>query len=293
MTVRRSIRDFPRKRHLGRRVRNQGDRTAKNLQLESLEPRQMLAVGPQLIGITPNDGEILLEGNVRHVAPSELTFRFDEAQLIDPETLLGGIRVLRSGFDNVFDDNGDETVDALDTNVEISNVFIGIGDAPNEVVVRFGETLPDDLYQIDVIGEGANPLANLAGEPFNDGEDFRLRFELDLGAQIVSVVPQPTSRDSGGNLIQARDQIVVYFNNDDLRDDTTAAENTDYYQLIATRDTVENTDDTVFNPISVDYDPDADSAILTFATNIDELTADAGTYRVRIGTDESINGLLI
>mgnify|MGYP000529553870 CR=1 FL=1 len=44
--------------------------------------------------------------------------------------------------------------------------------------------------------------------------EARLEFELDLAPQIVSVVPQPILRQADGSLVQERDKIVVYFNDD-------------------------------------------------------------------------------
>ncbi len=180
--------------------------------------------------------------------------------------------------------------------VVIQPGYIGVGASANEVVVRFKDPLPDDLYRVDFIGTGSSALRGVNGAAFGDktddgvdnGVDLGVDFELDLGAKILAVVPQPITRNSSDNtLSQARDQIIVYFNNDDLRDDATSAENPDFYQLILTQDTVRNTDDTVYKPISVSYDTASDRAVLTFAKPIDELGG-AGTYRLRIGTSESI-----
>ena len=258
----------------------------------------LLAVGPQLIGINPNDGDLLEEGDVRNIAPLELTFRFDNDQTIDPNSL-GGIVVTRSGGDSNFGDDND---------VAIEPGFIGIGKAPNEVIYRFAEALPDDVYRIDIFGTGLTPLSNVLGDRFDDdpftegNQDFRLEFELDLGAQIVAVVPQPVERVSGV-LEPHRNEIVVYFNDDDLLDNDTSAENPNFYQLIFTNDTLTNEDDQVIDPefFDVEYDPDTDTAVLTFQ---DPVTGDpipledlplenpptspigGRTYRLRIGTAE-------
>ncbi len=69
--------------------------------LEQLEQRQLLAVGPQLIGIQPNNSDLLVQGAVRDEAPRELVFRFDDSQVIDPQTL-SGIRLTRAGGDGSF-----------------------------------------------------------------------------------------------------------------------------------------------------------------------------------------------
>ncbi len=170
-------------------------------------------------------------------------------------------------------------------------------------MLRFKERLADDKYRLIVKGTTVDALRNTSGMALNDltndnvdnGSDFRLNFELDLGAQIVAVVPQPIQRNTNGTLTQDRNKIVVYFNNDDLfveKDGTgkptaASAENPAFYQLILTRDTVSNQDDLIFNPLSVAYDAATDRAVLTFSKNLEEL-AGPGTFRLRIGTDESI-----
>ena len=120
----------------------------RQLLLESLEARQLLAVGPRLAGIQPNNSDIFsfasVATNVRDVAPRELTVRFDETQQIDSASL-AGIRITRSGFDGVFG-NGN---DAL-----IAPGFIGVEKSPgeNEVVIRFAESL---LVVRTVVDHGA------------------------------------------------------------------------------------------------------------------------------------------
>jgi hypothetical protein len=267
-------------------ARNQGSmRTNRSLRFEAMEPRELLAVGPQLIGINPNLGEILQHGEVRHLAPQELTFRFDESQVINAATL-GGIQIVRSGFDGAFGNGND---------VAITPGYIGIGERPNEVVFRFADALPDDKYRITIVGAGATPLRNMAGEAFNNGANKTVDFELDLGARIIAVVPQPVTRGAGNVLTQARNQIEVYFNNDDLHPTALLTGQVTpnptvvdprFYQLIYTNDSATNTDDQIFLPMSVSYDPATDKAVLTFATDLAQLTSGPGTYRLRIGTDE-------
>lgn len=176
--------------------------------------------------------------------------------------------------------------------IRVQPGYLDFGDSQREVIVRFQETLPDDVYQIEVLGNGPTPLQSIDGAPFNDGQNFVMQFQLDLGAQIVSVVPQPIERTETGALIQRRDQLVVYFNNDDLNPDS--AEDPRYYQLIHTAETVINQDNVILNPVSVQYDSGADTAVLTFAQALDSLIdpvtgvlLNPGTLRLRIGTDEA------
>src|SRR5688572_205595 len=74
----------------------------RRLLLEHLEDRRLLAGGPRLTGLQPNNSDLFSftdgSANVRSEAPRQLTIRFDENQQIDP-TSLNGIRILRGGTD--------------------------------------------------------------------------------------------------------------------------------------------------------------------------------------------------
>ncbi|MCA9204437.1 MAG: hypothetical protein KDA59_15390, partial [Planctomycetales bacterium] len=184
-----------------------------------------------------------------------------------------------------------------------------MGETDNEVILRFAERLPDDLYQVEVFGIDDSSLGVVAvrGQnglpltPFVAGTNRDVfQFELDLGAQVLAVVPQPITRLANGTLSQAQNQIVVYFDDDmhattvplttgDLAQDPPVVD-VNFYQLILGRDTVRNTDDAVFSPTSVVYDPDSRTATLTFANNltdlVDPLTMNpvgASTFRLRVG----------
>ncbi|MCH2122782.1 MAG: tandem-95 repeat protein, partial [Pirellulaceae bacterium] len=194
-------------------------------------------------------------------------------------------------------DLGNHTPQVLQgaNDIVVSAGFIGYGDSENEVIFRFGEGLPDDLYRIHIFNHGDDALLNKNGETFvnldDDGEarvtPFQLDFELDLGAFVKAIVPQPVVRtlakepDENDTLVQARDQIIVYFNDDDLCTRTAPdgpcagtdepAQQAEFYQLIYTNDSVNNLDDAKFIPETVSYNPDTDSALLTFAAPLDEL----------------------
>ncbi len=218
--------------------------------------------------------------------------------------------------------------------VDIVPGFIGVNpDRQNEVILRFAESLPDDKYRIDVFGEqsvsvgpGSGerpiPLLNVSGESFDADPDtevnehFHLRFDLNLGAQIVAVVPQPIV-GSGDDATQLKNTIHVYFNDDDLWNEAVSSAdagselpsvvNPSFYRLLHTNSdynssSVTNTDDSEFIPIAVEYDPAADRAILTFHqdvnTGFDQLLIEdpnapgsmipvgPGVFRLRIGTNE-------
>lgn len=262
--------------------RRRGTLRPQNGLEDSLETRALLAA-PTLVAVRPNVGDFLDPGEVRNVAPRELTLQFNPGQQIDDsnDRLLvdSPISVTRSGRDGVFGDGND---------IPVTLGYVGLGANAEEVVVRFAENLPDDYYRITIRGGGTNPLQNTAGEVFESGtseEDGAFDFRLNLAAQVRSVVPQPITRNGDGTLTQARSQVVVYFNEDTL--DQASAEDPAFYSLYFTNDTIENTDDASFSPASVSYDSATNTAVLDFGSDIDTLGG-AGTYRLRIGTSETI-----
>lgn len=187
---------FRRSRNVARRqhsLRN-GDRYAAKV-TEVLEAKTLLTA-PEIVSITPNNGllfdlnrDAMTDGvEVRAEAPRELVFRFSPGQVIDPASLDEGIRITRSGFDESFGEAND---------VIVNPGYIGVVDsanAANDVTLRFAETLPDDIYRIEILGSGMTPLQNSMGEAFRDGGDFFVDIDFDLGAQVVSVVQQPVIR---------------------------------------------------------------------------------------------------
>ncbi len=76
---------------------------------ETLEDRKLMAVGPQLIGIQPNVGDQLQDGDVRNTNIRELNFKFNDGQVIDVSTINRGIAVTRSGGDGTFGLNSNVT----------------------------------------------------------------------------------------------------------------------------------------------------------------------------------------
>lgn len=244
--------------------------------LEKLESRQLLA-GPQLIGIQPNEGDLIVNGSELDTAPRVLTLRFDEGQQIDPATL-EGVRITRAGEDGLLGSEDD---------VQIEPGLVTLGDArPNEVVVRFSETLPDDLYKVEVFGFddsglGVTGLRNLEGEffqPSAQGQRVEVtNFDLRLGALVESVVPQPVVRQPDGSLVQNRNEIVVYFNEDPLFVEDDSASGTieiGNEEITVTADLVERSfDDTqilfrrtlVTQTPSAEHDPDARTVTVTYS----------------------------
>ena len=257
---------------------------------ENLETRALLTTTLQ--GVRPNVGEFLAPGEIRNIAPQELTLQFSLGSTITPASInTNSIQVFRSGDPNTAVVNAVPNVFNQGNEVPVTIGYVGPGNASNEVIIRFGENLRDEHYRIVVNGgTGTNKLQATVlsgGVPRPDTvSNATFDFQLDLGAQVVAVVPQPVTVNSDGTVTQQKKQIVVYFNDDDLN--AASAQNAAFYQLIHTKDTVSNLDDVVNNPTSVVYDATNNTATLTFAENLDQLPgAGPGTFRLRVGNNEA------
>ena len=296
----------------------QGRDTKRRMNHETLEKRELLAAdigvddGPRLIAVSANSGEQFdLEGsNVLPTAPTELTFRFG-GELIDAATL-AGIQFRRSGGDGSFNEGNE-----VNLNDEGQLGFIGFeqGATGNIIVARFAETLPDDQYIVEIPGyddtnAGIVGLRDIDGDlicPPNPTDEARpvqeVRFDIEVGPRVLSVVPQPVVVNADGTASPNPNQIWVYFNDDPLSDPTEgvistgsgeAVVNPQFYKLIFTNDTIETTDDPLpIVPSIVSYDPSINRAVLTFPNRLQELAPAAAnggeaTYRLRIGSGDAI-----
>ena len=123
----------------------------RNLRIEPCEERKLFAVAPQLIAVIPNEGSVIDQGEIVTIAPRELTLRFDEGQVIDASTITSkSISIVRDGDDNNINVN----------NLPVNIGFRGVGEFPNEIVIRFAENLPDDEYRVQITAG----LKNTAGD---------------------------------------------------------------------------------------------------------------------------------
>ncbi len=177
--------------------------------------------------------------------------------------------------------------------------FIGPGETPGEIVFRFAEPLPEDIYQVEVFGSGARALRGLDGEAFNDGADFATQFIVNTPAQVLAVVPQPVSQAADGRRTQQLNAIDVYFT-DDVDDSIL---NSSFYQLIYTRDTVTSNDDEVFTPDGLGATPavaripgEPSAVRLTFSSPLGARRSVAnpsvilgGSIRLRVGNNDVLD----
>ena len=89
--------DSDRSPELKAKKRRQTHKKRRQNILETLEARQLLAAdgGPQLIGIQPNTGEVIVDNSIVQSRPRVLTLRFDE----DQQIWIRKFRKIRIGID--------------------------------------------------------------------------------------------------------------------------------------------------------------------------------------------------
>ena len=207
-------------------------------------------------------------------APQQLTLRFSPGVTIDPASL-GAISVTRSGAAG----DGFAAAGAV-ADVPVVPGSIVVDDAPNgnQVILRFAETLPDDTYQI-TIGAGLRSMPTPTGQT-DTCAPTTIPLRLSLGAFVVSVVPQPVTRDPAtGLLAQSRNTLEVYFNGNDPLDQA-SAQTASFYRLVAMNAATGADLGPAVNPTNVSYDRTTGKAVLTFAAGA---IADDRLFRLEIG----------
>ena len=233
-------------------------------------------MGPQLVAIETDPTAVLTSAQLLHAAPTELDFKFDSN--IDLTTLVknnvASIQVTRGGDHTL--GNGND--------VSVAAGYLGVGEQPNQLIFRFASALPDDVYQITIVGSGSSPLKGSNGMAFNGGADFTQTFTVDTGPTVVAVVPQPITRTAGGALqSQSTNEVDVYFNTQDPLDPNSAINKT-FYELIRTSGPAPS-QNILFNPTSVSYSSSTGLAVLTFDPSVLSVAA---TYRLRIGNNDAL-----
>ncbi|MDB5339993.1 MAG: hypothetical protein JWN70_5612, partial [Planctomycetaceae bacterium] len=167
---------MPGKRSIKRRA---SDRRSIKPQVETLEERTLLAAF-SLVTVIPNQGVFLSDGQTISEAPTEVTLRFSPGESIDPTTIsASAVTITRAGLDGTLNTADDQSVPIG---------YIGPGDSANEVVVRFAQNLSDDQYQIKVLATASGGIGGISGDTIST---TTFKFNLNLGAQVDAVVPQP------------------------------------------------------------------------------------------------------
>ncbi len=232
-------------------------------------------VGPDIVSVFPDTGDSLLNSPNLNYAPNQLTLRFTEGQTIDPKSLDAIKLMYRQNEGSEWE--------------EVSMGWVGIGEQPNEVIVRPASTFLDGMYELVIKGTGDVQLMNSKGFEFRYdpekgvGDDYTLDFVMTLPLQVTAVVPMPVA-----NGAVQKDKVEVYFSAD--KTDNANYSNTQYYTLFATGDSVTSNDDYYVNPDSVALDTVIDAAghtvmraTLTFSDDINKLFGVYGAYRLKVG----------
>ncbi len=263
--------------------------TFRSLRMEPFEERLLFAIGPTLSAVIPAQGSVVANTGTLHVAPTELDLKFSSS--IDATTLINGvipaIEITETSTSPSTDIAPIVANPAVPGGFQLFSGFFGIGSESDEVAIRFPQALTSGTYQINITSalKGTNGGAYSGTSTFN--------FTLDLGAQIVSVVPQPVTRTSGGQLSQATNEVDVYFDTTDPLN-VASAQNPAFYELIRTAGTATPADDTIIHPTSISYSSTttatlaAGEAKLFFGTLANSQLNTAGAYRLRIGDSEPL-----
>ena len=190
---------------------------------------------PILLAVIPNTGTALQPNQVLTTAPTQLTLKFNQNEVIDAATATTSNITLK--YTPAAGTVTDGTVN-LGTPPSLIS-YIGVDDtAANEIDVRFSQTLLSGTYTIN-IGAGLMGADSSGVEkPFQPTSSLNtvpgsLSFNLSPGSLVTSVVPQPVSRTSTGTLQQAINEVDVYFSS---ALNPVSASNPQYYQLIGTDD---------------------------------------------------------
>ncbi|MEL6894961.1 MAG: matrixin family metalloprotease, partial [Planctomycetota bacterium] len=122
-----------------------------------------------LASVSPSESENFnLSGlNTLNTSPNELTLRFTGAPL-DRDVIGDAIRIVGAGEDGEFGDPLDPNDTLSNDNILVEPGFLGLGDSPNNVIVRFADRLGDGLYRVEIYGQSVTQLGTQALINVND-----------------------------------------------------------------------------------------------------------------------------
>ena len=276
--------------------------SSRQLRHEALERRELLAAefgdyleqpqrggDPMLIAVSPNNGELLdldpqdMSANRRLTAPKAMNIFIGGDQPLDPTTFRAAFRLQYQREGNF----GAASVE------EVSIGVIDPDDSGRGLAIRFADNLKDGYYQLSITTElqDINGVSYVPRSPVPVPGDATgllrrdvISFEVETGAKITAVVPQPIN---GG--APSLNTIDVYFDDADLFDTGSTVEDTTFYQLIDTKNTVTTEDDVIHNPSSVTADPANSRVSLLFNSDLGDLVSQQGdSLRLRVGDDNQI-----
>ncbi|MDB4634476.1 hypothetical protein OAG76_03630, partial [Rubripirellula sp.] len=278
--------------------------SSRQLRHEALERRELLAAefgdylqqperagDPMLIAVSPNNGELLdldpqdMSANRRMTAPKAMNIFIGGEQPLDETTFRGAFQLQYQREGNF-------------GAADVENVVIGVidpDDSGRGLAIRFADNLKDGFYQLsittqlqDITGVSYVPRSPVPvpGDATGSLRRDVISFEVETGAKITGVVPQPLS---GG--AQSLNTIDVYFDDADLFDSGSTVTQPSFYQLIDTNNTVTTEDDVIHIPSSVTTDSASARVSLLFNSDLADLVGDVGdSLRLRIGDNDLVSG---
>ncbi|MFN5918576.1 MAG: matrixin family metalloprotease, partial [Planctomycetota bacterium] len=227
-----------------------------------LESDAKVSTGPILIGVQPNNSELIDNGSIRTVSPRELTFRFDDAQIIDPTTV-SGIRVTRAGGDGSF---------------SLPSVSTDFG-TNGKVDVQLTSRNATDSFRINVtradLGLGAPPQLSISGNIISLVLNSRSGSTI-TAQQLVDLINLPTS--------PVASKLSAKINGGFASTALGVADPATYSPIL-----VSKSNDVVINPgaVIIGDRPNENEVTLRFAENLPD-----DNYRLEVfGFDDTVRGI--
>lgn len=285
----------------------------------------VVPLSPTLIGVGPHD-RLLLETDrddrptLLRSTPSELKLSFDGRFVLDDASVQNAenvyLQFTETSRRNAFGFTVGNFPEPNFTNPASDPTLVPIGFREldvdgNQLTLRFAETLRDGYYRLVITNavtgdDTSTPLVeSLAFNPgAGSGNRQIIDFEIEVGAQVVSVVPTPVDvvQDSAArtvNVTEHPNAIDVYFDSADIFAAGSSIASPAFYQLITTEGTVSTADDVLLgSPTSIitpamrgitlpaDQLPESERYVrLVFGSAINVLAGatTAETIRLRIG----------
>lgn len=227
-----------------------------------MEADAKTSTGPILIGVQPNNSELIENGSIRTVSPRELTFRFDDAQIIDPATV-SGIRVTRAGSDGSFG---------------LPSISTDFG-TNGKVDVQLTSRNATDSFRIDVtradLGVGAPPQLSISGNVVSLVLNSRSGSSI-TAQQLVDLINLPTS--------PVASKLSAKINGGFASTSLGLADPATYSPIL-----VSKSNDVVINPgaVIIGDRPNENEVTLRFAENLPD-----DNYRLEVfGFDDTVRGI--
>ncbi len=183
------FRDSKRARRLRKNIAQDTNRR-RTMRLEQLEQRQLLALGPNLVGVHlhNNAGELLLDGGVLHEAPRELVLQFSPGQSINAATLASGIQLTRAGLDAAFTPASIRSDFGTNNAVELEFTATRLGSDANGVQITLTGSKRGDMIGPGISVNGGVITVDLNTTPGSETKAQQLVDALNANASVTALL---------------------------------------------------------------------------------------------------------